>query len=150
VDDALEGPGAESEAGGRGGRLALFFALGLLAVGAMVALSVALWRWGPSLLERRGIVLEGLTTPTAREEEPQAPKHAQVVNTEGKGLRLRSQPGVGARVVGQLAEGMVVEMVAGPVQADGYEWWEVSHQGQRGWCAANWLRTSRPTEGPAR
>jgi len=132
--------------------VALSFTLGLLVVGAVAALAVALLRWGPTLLEKKGLVLGVVATPTPKEEKPQTPstRQAQVVNTGGTVLRLRAQPRLEAQVVGGLAEGTVVTVEAGPVQADGYDWWRVRYGERQGWCAANWLHIIEPTERPKR
>lgn len=63
----------------------------------------------------------------------------QVTNTEGRGLKMRESPGVSSAVVRQIDEGTTLQVAAGPESADGHTWWQVSIDGQTGWCAADWL-----------
>lgn len=143
---------AEPEPRERRQHVALSFTLGLLVVGAMITLVIAFLRWGPALLEKRGLAVGIVATPVQKEERPQMSpaRYAEVVNTGGTALRLRAEPRLEAQVVAGLPEGTVVTIEAGPIQADGYEWWKVRYGEQQGWCAANWLRTIEPTEGPKR
>src|SRR5829696_4566906 len=79
-----------------------------------------------------------------------------VVTPDGDGLRVRSQPGLAAdstRLEPLLASGTRVLIVGGPVQADGFAWYEVLvDPGQEdlfGWVAAGkdanvWIRADPP------
>lgn len=66
-----------------------------------------------------------------------------VANTGSEGLRLRSSPALltnGSNVLTVLPEGTKLSIVGGPVQADGYKWWNVSGNGLTGWSAVgDWL-----------
>ena len=50
---------------------------------------------------------------------------AVVVNTGGVGLNVRNTPGLGGIIVRQLKDGDVVSIMGGPVNRDGYTWWEI-------------------------
>ncbi len=67
-----------------------------------------------------------------------------VVNTAGTGLTFRQGPGLGYPTFGStsvLFDGYTVLLASGPVQADGYNWWEIGilvagqDSGSRGWVA---------------
>lgn len=67
---------------------------------------------------------------------------AVVANTVGTGgLALRTQPGTAASIPVQiyLLAGTQVEVVGGPLEADGYTWWQVRAANQTGWCAGAFL-----------
>ena len=64
----------------------------------------------------------------------------KVVGTGGLGLNMRSDAGTGHARVKTLREGSVVEVIAGPKDADGFTWWQVRDQtGVAGWVAAKFL-----------
>lgn len=68
------------------------------------------------------------------------PRGATVGSLDGLTLRVRREPSLAAEPLGMLlAEGERVAVVGGPVEADGYRWWEVELDGQRGWCAGAYL-----------
>jgi hypothetical protein len=71
------------------------------------------------------------------------PRAATVANLEGVPLRVRSDHSLAAETLLTLAEGARVAIVGGPVDADGYTWWNVEVGGQRGWCAGEFLRFDR-------
>jgi hypothetical protein len=48
---------------------------------------------------------------------------------------LRSGPTLNSRIVGQLQASTELEIVGGPVCADGYTWWQVRRLRQEGWTA---------------
>lgn len=67
---------------------------------------------------------------------------AYVTRAGGLQLRLRSGPGLGNSVLGAMDPGTGMTLLAGPVDADGYHWWQVrTTDGREGWCAGNDLRT---------
>jgi hypothetical protein len=52
--------------------------------------------------------------------------------------RVRAAPALSAEVIGELGPGTVMQIVDGPVCADGYVWWQVEHSslpGGKGWTA---------------
>lgn len=57
-------------------------------------------------------------------------------------LNLRAQPGLGADipVLLVLAPGTQVEIIGGPVERDGWVWWQVRSAGIEGWCAGDFLQ----------
>ena len=58
------------------------------------------------------------------------------VTPAGHDLRVRSQPGTGFAVVGQLVQGLCVTVTSGPAQANGYTWWRIAGpRGLNGWAA---------------
>jgi hypothetical protein len=68
---------------------------------------------------------------------------AQVANTR-TGLRVRSEPSSGGRRLTVVPDGTKLRVVGGPVQANGYTWWQVEGFDQRnpsarGWCAGEFL-----------
>ena len=66
-----------------------------------------------------------------------------VAGTAPDCLRIRDQPGTAATQVGCLDDGSEVTVVAGPVERDDIEWWQIEGQG---WGAGAYLRY--PEEGP--
>jgi Bacterial SH3 domain len=58
----------------------------------------------------------------------------------GKNLRRRSGPGTSSDVIDSLPPGTQVAVLAGPVEADGYHWWQVRvGDGREGWVAGEEL-----------
>lgn len=60
-----------------------------------------------------------------------------VVAGTGDCLRVREHPGVQALEVSCLDDGTTVTISAGPVEIDGFRWWQLEGYG---WSAGNWLR----------
>jgi hypothetical protein len=60
---------------------------------------------------------------------------ATVGNLGGNPLRLRGGPSTKEQVVGRLPEGTLVQILEGPVEADGYTWWRVQTPKLSGWAA---------------
>jgi hypothetical protein len=60
---------------------------------------------------------------------------ATVMNLGGNPLRLRAGPSTKEQVVGRLPEGTLVQILEGPVEADGYAWWKVQTPKLSGWAA---------------
>jgi hypothetical protein len=82
--------------------------------------------------------------PTPRPTQTAAPTalitlgiggRARVVNLNGAPLRAREAPGLSARVAARIPEGSVVTLRDGPVEADGYQWWNVEAEAGAGWVA---------------
>lgn len=69
-------------------------------------------------------------------------------------MNFRNGAGLGAAVIGSLAAGSTGTVIGGPVNANGYRWWQVrTSSGSQGWAASNWMvRTSggsdQPTDPP--
>ncbi len=93
------------------------------------------------------ILLEALTaTPMPTEEAPSQPTPApepvmgigataRVVNIGDSVLSIRSGAGTDYRVIGSLVEGDEVDILDGPIDAEGYTWWRVESDAGTGWCA---------------
>lgn len=70
--------------------------------------------------------------------------YVAVSGTGGDGLRLRVEPGLSGTVAFLGLESEVFVVVDGPVEADGYTWWELNAAftegpGRGGWGVANFL-----------
>jgi hypothetical protein len=60
---------------------------------------------------------------------------AQVVNTEGTVLRGRKQPSLKATATAAFKSGERVQILEGPVDADGFTWWRIEGESGTGWSA---------------
>ena len=63
----------------------------------------------------------------------------RVANTQGRGIRVRTEADTSAGVVANLIEGVVLEVIGGPKAADDYTWWQVEREKTIGWAVQNWL-----------
>jgi hypothetical protein len=90
------------------------------------------------------------TEPTENPNEPQAPPAGElaigafvkITGTEGSGLRLRSNPGLGFEPLFLGMEDEIFKIEAGPQEADGYEWWYLVapfESERNGWAVSNYL-----------
>jgi hypothetical protein len=70
-----------------------------------------------------------------------APGRTAYVRAESGGLNVRARAGTAPDnpVLFSLAPGTAVEVVAGPVDADGFTWWQVRGPTAEGWCAGQYL-----------
>src|SRR3954471_22135652 len=50
-------------------------------------------------------------------------------------VRVRESPGTKSKVITQLEEGLIFQVLSGPECKDGYAWWQISNQGILGWIA---------------
>src|SRR3990172_1668552 len=73
------------------------------------------------------------------------------ISKAGDDLNMRDTPSLGGEVVKQLKTGSYVEIVDGPVEADGYTWWKIQYlddqSGLTGWAVENqdwYLRSYYP------
>jgi uncharacterized protein YgiM (DUF1202 family) len=76
----------------------------------------------------------------------------QTVTTNTDAVNMRVEPTVNADVVDQLAAGVEMEVLAGPVEADDYVWYQVrvTEGGSEGWVVADFLDgISAPAEDDA-
>ncbi len=65
---------------------------------------------------------------------------AQVSGTEGAGLRVRASPRAASDVRGLLPDGTTVEVLEGPVEADGFRWYHIrATTGLTGWAVGQFL-----------
>ena len=88
-----------------------------------------------------------LPTPTS---PPGAPKDfttgelVQIFGTDGEGLRMRSNPNLGADVLLLGLESEVFEVIDGPSAADGYTWWRLANPfdpSKQGWAVDQFLQS---------
>jgi hypothetical protein len=70
---------------------------------------------------------------------PPTPLPRAATVTAQDGLNLRAEPNDQAALVATLPGGTRVDIIGGPVQAGTYTWWNVEVDGQRGWCAGEFL-----------
>jgi hypothetical protein len=63
-----------------------------------------------------------------------------VQTTTGERLIARAAPGTGAPVRTQFANGTILQVVDGPVEADNYTWWRVEGPDGDGWSVGTFLR----------
>ncbi len=157
IDEALERYYAEtlltdsSQLEARRRNLIIPFIMGLLTFGVVIGLLVALWRWGPELLERKKLLeIQQAAKPNLEDVSFQISpgRYVRVVNTQGIGLYLRAQPELGSSTLVGLPEGTMLLVTEGPHEADGHIWWKVRYGNHLGWCAADWLELcdAPPTE----
>ncbi len=71
----------------------------------------------------------------------------QVANTQGAGLKFRSESGTGSDVTFIAMDGDLFQMIDGPDNKNGYSWWKL--QGMKdpqlvGWAAADFLVLTAP------
>jgi hypothetical protein len=70
-----------------------------------------------------------------------------VVGGTGTCLNVRVAPGIKEAAVDCIADGEILVLEDGPVDADGYQWWRP--QGRSGWVAGDWLRYVDESATPA-
>src|SRR4029079_15034939 len=85
-------------------------------------------------------------TATALPPPPPAPAlvlaiggFAQVVNTGGSGLRIRSTPSTTGKVLAKTSDGSRLQLKEGPRNDGKRDWWRVTgfdNKGTLGWCSA--------------
>ncbi len=80
--------------------------------------------------------------PTPLPGEPSLGSFVQITGTQGDGLRLREEPGLGNTVLTLVSDAEVFKILDGPQSADGHTWWYISdpyNENRRGWAVANYL-----------
>jgi 3D (Asp-Asp-Asp) domain-containing protein len=65
---------------------------------------------------------------------------ATVAGTDGRGMRLRTGPGMSHRIITVLPEGTVVTIMSGPVADGEADWYQVSASSGTGWGIAQYLK----------
>lgn len=80
-------------------------------------------------------------TPTATAEGGLAPGRTAYVRANTEGLNVRAQPGVAPDnpVIFSLGPGTALEIIGGPVEADGFTWWQIRGPTGEGWSAGEYL-----------
>jgi hypothetical protein len=122
---------------------------GVLALLLLLALAgFAVLRRGPSPLaesaaaptpEAMTALATDLPATAPATELPPTPLPRTATVSAQDGLNLRGDHSSTAALVGTLPSGTRVTIVGEPVQANGYTWWNVEVDGQRGWCAGEFL-----------
>ncbi len=73
-------------------------------------------------------------------EQPVETKWMKVTDTGSLGLRLRNGPGLSYETAGVFEEGTELQVIDGPQEADGIQWWKLkSESGEIGWAAGDFL-----------
>ncbi len=86
------------------------------------------------------LALVSMPSAAAAADDPQVGGPAIVTGTDGSGLRVRSGPGMSYRVVTTVAEGSIVQVVAGPISDDNDDWYQIKASGGvTGWCLGRYL-----------
>lgn len=89
-----------------------------------------------------------LPTPTSPQQAPPASgdiaigNYVQVSGTGGDGLRLHDTAGIASKVNYIAIESELFLVESGPIEADGYTWWELQDpytENAAGWGVANYL-----------
>lgn len=84
--------------------------------------------------------LVGAAAPVQAQAQLQAGQSAVVTGTEGRGLRVRSGPGMAHSIVTTANEGARVQIAAGPVSDGDEDWYQVSVGGATtGWAIGRYL-----------
>lgn len=72
--------------------------------------------------------------------------YVQVSGTEGSDLSFRAGPGTTYVRLKIVAEGSVLQVLDGPIEADDYVWWKLQDpsDGVVGWAVADYLKPTAP------
>jgi len=68
--------------------------------------------------------------------------YVKVTGTGGAGLRMRAEPGLDSQVNFTALDSEVFLVIDGPVEADGYTWWNLEapyDENRNGWSAGDFL-----------
>lgn len=79
------------------------------------------------------------TANPAHAAGPLAAGQQAVVSADGDGLNLRSMPSLAGAILAEVPDGTVVTARGAQHEADGFCWEAVTHEGQPGWMAADYL-----------
>ncbi len=72
-------------------------------------------------------------------------QQVKVGGTEGEGIRFRTGPGLGYTTTAILQDDMILTVVGGPEQADGYTWWRLqTARSSVGWATDGNLTAVQP------
>ncbi|MCS7060513.1 MAG: SH3 domain-containing protein [Anaerolineae bacterium] len=82
------------------------------------------------------------TAPAVSDDPIFVGAQVKVVDTGPNGLNFRREPSRSAERIRSLPEGSVYEVIGGPVEAEGYTWWQLRDpsDGTAGWGAGIYLR----------
>lgn len=88
-----------------------------------------------------------LPSPTEeRNDEIQEGGYVQISGTEGEGLRLRIEPSLTGEIAYLGVEGEIFLVKGGPVEGDGYLWWQIEaplNASRQGWVVSDYLRPAQ-------
>ncbi len=88
-------------------------------------------------------VLRPTVVPTAAPLVVGLNAKVQTTGLAGAALNVRQNPGTTARIVGKLLDGHTAQIKAGPQQADGVAWWQITgwdNGGTLGWVSGKYLK----------
>ena len=69
-------------------------------------------------------------------------QRVRVAGTDQEGIRLRSEPGVDYATLVIVEEGVELDVLDGPQEADGYLWWQLEmDDGTVGWAVEDYLES---------
>jgi D-alanyl-D-alanine carboxypeptidase len=108
----------------------------------VILCAVTLLLLHPSPVSADAPSTEALTASFATIREPLPPGSQAIVRADGDCLRMREQPGVGARVLTCLPEGAFVTVLTGVHEDVEYRWQQVERRGSAGWVADQYLEAS--------
>ena len=88
-----------------------------------------------------------LPSPTAESMDGiQQGGYVQISGTEGEGLRLRREPSLSGVIVYLGLEGEIFLVKDGPVEGDGYSWWQLEaplNEARQGWTVSDYLQPAQ-------
>jgi len=88
-----------------------------------------------------------IATPTIESDVGvQVDGYVQILGTEGEGLRLRDDPSLSGVIVYVGLEGEIFQVAGGPVEQDGYLWWQLQaplNESLQGWAVSNYLEPAQ-------
>jgi 3D (Asp-Asp-Asp) domain-containing protein len=85
------------------------------------------------------VLAQPLASAGWAQEPPHIGGNAVVSGTGGDGLVVRDNPGLGQGARTTLTEGARVQVLEGPVTADGHQWFRVTTAAGSGWASARYL-----------
>jgi len=135
----------------------------MLVVGVVALAFLALFRPTPPPTPATPVPLPGGETEAETEATPVSPLststpvlavpteiaigiYIQVGDTGGSDLSFRAGPSTNHTRLKVIAEGAVLQVLDGPVEADGYVWWQLQDvsDGMVGWAVADYLQPTVP------
>lgn len=84
----------------------------------------------------------GVTTPPAAGGELAIGATVVVTGSGGTGVNFRAEPSTESDIIDVLLDGTELTVVDGPLDAEGYTWWQVEGVAGTGWLVQDYLQTS--------